>query len=397
MTESDEDAGRLALGRSGGAPLQANLGGSRVLAQPGGSRLWLLNPTAAWLWDAWSAELGEGEIAAALAERFGVSAQQARADLGDLLRQWQQSGLLDPVPIRGQQAACPPVHARAGRLAGSAARWRLRLADQSVELIVIDPTLAALLAPILGHLRCPDPADGNHRLALQGRADAWRLLGEGVERGRGNRLDDALSQTLAELIELGCQGRRRLLVVHGAGIAQANRALLLIGCGGSGKTTLAAALNAAGFPLLGDDVVPVTTEGRALGIGMSLCLKAGSWPVLAEHLPGLASAAVWQRDGEPVRFVPPPGAVTYGPLPVGALLFPQFAPDHLAVVEVLAPEAALERLIAAEPYLPPLTQDRLETLVNWIAAAPAFALRYPDLEQGLRLVQAVLGRNSALA
>jgi len=267
MTESHEDAGRLALGRSGCAPLQANLGGSRVLAQPGGSRLWLLNPTAAWLWDAWSAGLGEGEIVAALAGRFGVSAQQARADLGDLLRQWRQRGLLDPRPIPDRRAAAPPVQARARRLAGSAARWRLRLADQRVELIV-DPTLAALLAPLLGHLRCPDPADGNHRLALQGRAEAWRLLGDGVERGRGNRLDDALSQTLAELIELGCQGPQRLLVVHGAGIAQANRALLLIGRGGSGKTTLAAALNAAGFPLLGDDVVPVTAEGWALGIGM---------------------------------------------------------------------------------------------------------------------------------
>lgn len=203
-------------------------------------------------------------------------------------------------------------------------------------------------------------------------------------------MDAALTQTIAELIELGCQGPERLLVVHGAGLVYAGGAVLLIGRGGSGKTTLAAALNAMGMPLLGDDVVPVTTEGQALGIGMSLCLKAGSWPVLAERLTALGGTPVWQRAGEPVRFVPPPGPVAHGPVPVGALLFPEYVPGRPAAIEPLAPEAVLQRLIAAEPYLPPLTQARLDALVAWVAAAPGVALRYPSLDEGIAQVGAAL-------
>jgi len=37
-----------------------------------------------------------------------------------------------------------------------------------------------------------------------------------------------------------------------------------------------------------------------------------------------------------------------------------------------------------------LTQSRLDALVAWVTAAPAFAVRYPDLAGGLTQVQAAV-------
>jgi len=70
-------------------------------------------------------------------------------------------------------------------------------------------------------------------------------------------------------------------VLHAAGlVARDGFGVVLIGRSGAGKTTLAAALNAVDYALLGDDVVPVTPEGLLVGLGMSPCLKEGSWSVL---------------------------------------------------------------------------------------------------------------------
>jgi hypothetical protein len=74
------------------------------------------------------------------------------------------------------------------------------------------------------------------------------------------------------------------------------------------------------------------------------------------------------------------------------LLFPAYLPGRPAALEPLEPGDVRQRLIAAEPYLPPLTEAGLEALVSWVARAPGFALRYPDLSQGLAQVAAALGR-----
>jgi len=372
-------------------PLEATLGASRVLVRPGATRLHLLNPTAGWIWDAQRAGFSQDDLAATLAKRFGIPRDAALADVRDMLDRWSRAGLLGWAPAAAHrrpahQAVPTTMPARV-----SAARdWNLRLADRTLTLTVSDADLANRFLPLLGHLDTLDPSGAEISVVLAGGPNDWRLGTGGVESARGSGADAALTQTLAELVEVGCRGPARLLVVHGAGIAHAERAVLLIGRGGAGKTTLAAALNAAGHPLLGDDVVPITPDGRALGIGLALCLKAGSWPVLAQRLPGLASVPIWQRLGEPVRFVPPPGPIVRDPLLVGALLFPEYVPGHRASLAPLAPEDVLQRLIAAEPYLPPLTQARLDALVTWVAAPPAFALCYPDLAQGLAQVGAAL-------
>ncbi len=152
----------------------------------------------------------------------------------------------------------------------AASTWMLQLADRRMALVVDDPVLAEPLARIIDHLGVEPGLFPDHCLRLSGIAS-------------------------------------RLLVLHAAGLSQSGRGVLLIGQGGAGKTTLAAALNAEGFGLLGDDVIPVNLDGQLVGIGMSLCLKSGSWPILASRLPNLDHAPLIERFGQQVRFSPPPG------------------------------------------------------------------------------------------
>jgi len=260
----------------------------------------------------------------------------------------------------------------------------LHMADRRIALTVDDPVLAALLERITRHLQAETAAPPDAHLHLVGTAADWRVDVDGATHAAGKVPDDAIARTLFELVRIGCATDQRLLVLHAAGVSRAGQGLLLIGPGGAGKTTLAAALNASGWELLSDDVVPVTPDGQLLGVGMSLCLKAGSWPALAPWLPDLDRAPLIERAGQPVRFSSPPGPIHRGPLPTAAFVFPRYRPGREATLEPLDPVRVLQGLIEAQSVIAELTQDKLVALTRWIGSAPGFALTYPDLESALK-------------
>ena len=134
-------------------------------------------------------------------------------------------------------------------------------------------------------------------------------------------------------------------------------------------------------------MVPVTLDGHLLGLGLGPCLKAGSWPVLAEYLPHLEQTPVVQRADQPVRFPPPPGPMAHGPLPTTAFLMPRYRPGSPPACEPVTPAQVLQAIIAAEAVLPRLDQTRLNALAHWVCSAPGFALTYPDLDCALDLVR----------
>jgi hypothetical protein len=227
-------------------------------------------------------------------------------------------------------------------------------------------------------------------LSLRGSIDDWVLYtnDHALEHGQGR--DAALLAVLRELTEHACRAADRMLVVHGAGLVGPDGGgMLLIGPGGSGKTTLAAALNAEGWPLLHDDVVPVNLDGRLFGLALPLTLKAGSWPILQPLRPDLIEMPIRQRLGQPVRLLRPRGQPPAEPIATGALIFPRYQPGTSAQLQRLSPEAALQGLIEAEAVIRCLTQDKLERLARWLESAPTWSLTYPDLASGLAGIRAI--------
>lgn len=382
--------------------LHTPLGANRLLASPERGCLWLLDSGTAAIWDlyvdGWSGE----SLVELLVECLGVTPSAACTYLDEVLAQWRDAGLL--VDTEAHQylprMEILPSLPLPGATPVPQGAWRLCLADRVVHLAISNPGLYTVFESLLAPLVAPPLATEDSPstlalpddwLAVQGDAAHWTLIMNGVRLKAGQGYDAILMETLTILTELGCRTPERMLVVHGAGlVAPDGRSLLLIAPGGSGKSTLTAALNAVGYGVLSDDVVPVTMDGALLGLGLPLCLKAGSWPILAAYRPNLGQAPVVRRFGQAVRYLPSFGPAVTGPFKPARLLFTHFCPSQPPCCEPLSPEQVLQGLIKAEVIIRDLTQTKLEALATWVSATPAYHVTYPDLDSGLMLVQAIL-------
>ena len=384
--------------------LRAPIGRYLVLAQPGKHRLFVLNPLAAWIWEAQAAGWNEQAMAKALARRFGKPDAETLEDVHKTCR-WLAMECREAMPAADPVEAAPglktatPAPGTSDLVNGNESHprsvaapppngypavasvtpetlpphspndqtWRLSIADTSVDLRIDHPGLASAAGALVEPLSTWRSGPRAHTLRLAGPPNAWSLHADGAWRGEGTGLDEALVALVSALMDLGADSANRLLVVHGAGLAMPDgRGLLLIAPGGSGKTTLAAALNAESHGLLNDDVVPVTPDGRLVALGTPICLKAGSWPVLSELRPDLAKTAGMRRHGQTVRFLPPRGPRVTRPVPTGLLLFPRYLPGSAPVAEALTPEAVLRGVIEADAVIRDLTQEKLEGIVRWV-------------------------------
>ncbi len=370
--------------------LATTLGASQLLAQPGSGRLCLLNASAAAVWARHEAGAEAAAIVRWLTATYALPESIAHQQVAALYAAWHQAVLLDTPAAEAAVSAdwvipVPPAIASPG------ADW-LTLAGTAFALHREDGGWARALAPLLQPFRRAPAASHAHALRLTGAPDDWTLWLNGQPAASGTTADAAITTILHTLFDLACRAADRLLVIHGAGLVLPDgTGLLLVAPGGSGKTTLATALNAEGLGLLSDDVVPVDQDGRLLGLGAPICLKAGSWPVLTAHRPDLEQWPTLQRLGQTIRYLPPCGSTPASPIPLGRLLFPRYQPGSIPHTEPLTPEQALQALIEAEAVIRNLTQSKLDALARWVSSVPAYALTYPDLRSGLGLVKAWRG------
>jgi hypothetical protein len=230
-------------------------------------------------------------MARALAESSGVEIETLTTDVLWLLAQWQGDGWLDS-QVQGAIPPAPPALPAIAPPVGwpvTAPVQFLRLGDTDLRLGIDDTGLARRLDDFTSPLTHHPSTTSAPSVHVEGDAEVWQVLINGARNADGRGWEAALIATLNALIEVASRAEERLLVVHGAGLALPDGGgLLLVAPGGSGKTTLAAALNAEGLTFLNDDVVPVNWDGSLVGLKIPICLKPGvgrCWPPGAPNWP----------------------------------------------------------------------------------------------------------------
>lgn len=255
-------------------------------------QLFELNAAADLVWDALIEETPP-RAARRLCAEFGGDPDEARRLIWSQLRQWLREGYWEPA---GPQWQTPE------------ADLRLTVERVRVNILCGDGDVADRLREVFGQFPSFRGAP-TASIRITPWAGGFHLF-EGDRYDGAFASDEVIPRIKALLTERVVGRRFNGFFAHGALVARGSILAMLAGPPGAGKSTLAMALQAAGWSLRADDLIRVDRSARFRGVPFAPAIKEGAWTLLRARRPELAHWPVEMRaDGQKVRYaplVPPP-------------------------------------------------------------------------------------------
>lgn len=376
------DSGRQASG-NGTAPARRiwtlEFDGGLVLLDDSNSRVFVYSADTRPLWAAVEAGLTPAEI---LGEVAHLSVKERRS-IELVLDQWRHAGLLAASP---ESVVAPPRAAETGD--ADRAHWHARVGPLRVAFDANAPEIANQLKFMLGTV--PEEVPPDLRISVDAFTDGSFAARAGDRELVHATTDGLLRGAILQVcLDTHYQRPEWQTLAHGAAVAMGGHAIALPAPSGSGKTTLTAWLISRGFDYLADDLVAVLKDGRVAPWPMRISVKAGSLALLSDAYPDLPAAAIFDAYGKTIRLIDPPqSSWSQPPMPLRAIVFPQYDPFGDGVLRPLRPLHALTRLVNDRVWIGyPITAERLREFLAWLKSVPAFSLTYADLaaaEQAIR-------------
>jgi len=355
------------------------VGDELLLYSPAAQVMYRLNNTAAFIWACIEDGLSLAAIKEQLVELYSIDRQRADRDLEVAVSEWRALGLLDGTgTVKAASADEPPPSPR------PLAERYYRLLDTVIRIRYADPLHEQAIDAVL--MRSARVAPGPYDIAIDFCEDrqGFCLLEGGRVAARCDTRDGLPPLLLAQAVSTAYLSADRLIGLHAAAVAKANRCLVMPATSGSGKSTLTAALVASGFAYCTDELVVLKRDSKVMTAPVGMSAKSGSWPVLQRYFPALERLPVFPRpDGKSVRYLIPerqPEAEACTDLVVQALVFPSYCRGKALSLEPISSADALCRLTEAGYDVEGgLDRASVVALINWLEAHPCYALVFDDL------------------
>lgn len=369
-----------------------------VLFDAPAQRLYGTNTTATFIWCLLEDGVPPHDIAVQVHETFGIGSVEAEALVKDSFRQWRDLGLIglgaeppppppfaSAAPRRVRTRTAPPPLLRRVRF-----QRDYRLLDTRIRLRFSSKRLLSYVEPLLAPLADTDLEEFRDLLYLIQMPDRIILCNEDRIIDECPGWSGIAPMLKASLVLYALDRSDDFAAVHAAALMRGRHCILIPGESGQGKSTLSAALVAAGFRLLGDDTVVLSRqalEARAMPFG--ICLKKGSWPLLEQRFPSLADTPIHDRaDGKRIRYLLPENHPAWMAsdfqAPIGSIVFLDRREDVEPELTPLDPASAFPRFLREfYPLRSGLDAQRVERLVRWAAKLQFVELRYSALDDGV--------------
>jgi len=377
------------------------LGDDGALFDAAAQRLYAINTTATYIWCCLEEELSPARIAERLNSAFGLARSEASSYVNDIIARWRELRLVSDshacyeLPPENAKARSAPFHPprKSRPRARAAAEREIRLLDTNFRIRFFSESLLTTTAPFLSALAAAQRAEDSVVLDLVLERENYALYADSRRVGHADRLEQVVPMLKASLASLMLDRSEDFCAIHAAAVARDGRCILLPGPAGSGKSTIAAAMVGAGMGLLGDEAVVLARESLcARPVPFPICLKSGSWELLARQFPELARLPLHDRlDGKRVRYLMlPEERICTDPsaqYSVRAVVFPNRRPGAAAALHQLARTEALGRLFKFfYPVAEGLDAAKVERLLGWITVVDCYELQFSSLEDATRLL-----------
>lgn len=348
------------------------VGGRPVVYDELRHQLFELNETADVIWQGLTSDAGEAAAAAGLSA-LGVEPAEARSYVREASHCWMTAGYMAPLSAI-QALARDPDDLR-------------RLVIDEVAMEVAFHGLSAATCDLVAGV-LSGPGTASDRIAVVAHQGLFLLFVNGDFRCacREDHLAPQLKATItAHYMSRFGQG----FLAHGAMLFRETGNLILSGCPGAGKSTLALALSAAGWAFGADDIVRVYPDGRASPVTFAACLKSGAWPLISPLWPQVEALRRWVRDdGQTVRYFTPPKPAARRRCAMDAIVVLARSPGAAVALEPISPLTALQALLeGAHSARWSVTGKDLRTLAARLEGARCRRLTYCDLGEAVQALE----------
>lgn len=368
-----------------------------ILFTPRSGDLFLLNPTAALIWEGLADGLGLDDIIDTLAAVAGRPREDVVADCDSLIADWHRTGILDGGEPRTAADTVPakpwwsdevrattlpdfqPSRVRDYQLVDF--QFRLRTGHSAVDEQVHD---------LLAHVEAQDSDPAGSTLDVFPRNGQWCMYYNGHLVDRCPEQEGVVPMVHGNLMVAAYRRSQCLVALHAAAVTKNGRGVLLAGVPGSGKSTLTCALLARGFGYCADDTALLTAPPmRVRGVPTRLGLKEGSWPVVRELWPEVDTLPIYRRaDGKRVRYLLPqvhlPAARSGKAQTAHVLVFPSYQKDSSTIMRPLRRADALLKLTRSGYDIPDVINEEIvSVMIDWMTSLTCYELQYSDMNEAV--------------
>jgi hypothetical protein len=261
--------------------------------------------------------------------------------------------------------------------AGSTAR--LRLLDFDVVMRSDDARVAALLdelyAPLAG------AGEAEHVLALHAAGTSahprWEVNLDGVRLLRSRAASIAFRHLLWEANQQAITRTQGAVLIHAAAVADGERAVVLPGPMGAGKSTLAAVLVQSGLAYLTDEVVAIDPESGTIRPYPKYLSLGPALAALAPPAPAGLETVLGDQHLAPATAIRP-GAVS-GPARPAVVVLPRYEPGADARLEAVPAAEAFPAVARHVFHLDRRGDEALATVAAMVASCVCYRLVSGDV------------------
>lgn len=356
-----------------------------ALHAPRNGALALANESAEFVWHALAASGNTADVGDSIRRRWGLNSTDAASLLNSLIAEWRSVGLIAGEAKPHSSTACR----RIAPLRSGTPRF-FRTGFGQFSLTCRDSYAAEVMSAVLEPLR-DMPGAGLHgrRVELRGGKDGYWVTRDGVPKLKPGNISYARHEVLKQLIIDETDPLRASAVLHAAAVAIRGRAVVIAGDCGRGKSTLTACLVHDGAGYVGDDLIPLESNGRWISAyPVALSVKSGSWHVVEP----LHASAIWSREIQinhhRLKYVDLSAACPREQrLEVGAIIMPHYTPRTVFQADKVEPEQALNLLIAAGSRAVGMPST-IEGLCRLVHRTPVWKLTYGEWRDAARFIDA---------
>lgn len=357
-----------------------------VLLKKNASSVQILNPLAKLIWQFKKDGISNQHIAEEISNAFSIPIELAQQDIKSINAQW----LLDLSTSNEKSLQKEPLpfnkHLRSSQGENCIFFAFPRI---NIKLTLDSTVIAEKIRKILSHAYVSKVTSIDLQLDIFYEENHYIIVKDNQILEQCETENQTTLMVFHHIVDFVCKQENWLTILHSAGVSWQGSGIIFPALGGSGKTTLAAALLKNGFEYINDDVIPLIRQtGELIPLPTNLSIKSGSWMLLKPFYPELEDLEVFGTPERKVKYLPPPSCNFSSSLYARCIILPNYQTGASAELEQLTAVSALQAIIEGESLLRlPLEKDDIAGLIEWLKPLSCYRITYDDLDPAVKLLR----------